>query len=445
MLEIGSFKAQLHGRISRRAFLAASASLPLSFAASSRTSVAAPDRRKARSIILLWLWGGPSQLDTFDPKPNAPANIRGPFSTIPTRTTGIRFTELFPRMAARSNRFALIRTMKNFHGGHLEAGTTGLTGSIESGLGTGPLAPNFGSIVAKYRGNSDLPSFFSVGRGTPRDIVGLMKGFGGGTWGKTYDPFPVACAASGEVDIPALKLLDGMTPAVLANRRTLLERLDRLRQNREAHMDKWDANQHRAYALLTAPEARKALDLSQESPATRDAYGHTAFGQSCLLARRLAEAEVPYIQVNWSQYVEAMTPNCDFGWDTHIFNFDLLPNRHAPILDRAFSALLDDLQQRGLLDSTLVLAMGEFGRTPRINGSASRDHWPRNYFSIWAGCGVRPGLVLGESDPSGDDPTTEPITPAMVGATICELAGIDTQARAELGVLTGARAIHELF
>ena len=335
--------------------------------------------------------------------------------------------------------------MKNFHGGHLEAGTTGLTGSVELGLGAGPLAPNFGSIVAKHRGNSDLPSFISVGRGSPRDVVGLMKGFGGGTWGKTYDPFPVACADTGEVDIPALKLLDGMSPAALTDRRNLLRRLDRLRQANDAQFDKWDTNRQRAYALLTTPEARKALDLSEEPQSIRDAYGHTAFGQSCLLARRLAEAEVPYIQVNWSQYVEAMTPNCDFGWDTHIYNFDLLPDRHAPMFDRAFSALLDDLQQRGLLESTLVLAMGEFGRTPRINAKASRDHWPRCYFSMWAGCGVRPGLVLGESDATSSDPITEPITPAMVGATLCELAGIDTQAHSELGVLTGARAIHELF
>jgi uncharacterized protein (DUF1501 family) len=192
-------------------------------------------------------------------------------------------------------------------------------------------------------------------------------------------------------------------------------------------------------------EARRALDLSREAQATRAAYGQTSFGQSCLLARRLVEAGVPYVQVNWSQYVEAMTPGCDFGWDTHIYNFELLSDRHGPIFDRVFAALLDDLDARGLLASTLVVALGEFGRTPRINGQASRDHWPNCYFSIWAGAGVRAGAVVGESDRRGSDPITEPITPVMVGTTILDRAGVDSQARAELRVLPGGRVIHELF
>jgi uncharacterized protein (DUF1501 family) len=203
--------------------------------------------------------------------------------------------------------------------------------------------------------------------------------------------------------------------------------------------------QKRAYALLTNPDARRALDLTQEKQAVRDAYGQTSFGQSCLLARRLAQAGVPYVQVNWSQYVEAITPNCDFGWDTHVFNFDLLPDRHGPIFDRVYSTLLDDLRDRGMLDSTLVVAMGEFGRTPKINAQASRDHWPQCYFSLWAGAGVRGGTAVGDSDATGSAPLTEPFTPGMVGATILELAGMDTQARAELRVLPGMRAIHELF
>jgi hypothetical protein len=163
------------------------------------------------------------------------------------------------------------------------------------------------------------------------------------------------------------------------------------------------------------------------------------------LARRLIQAGVPYVQVNWSQYVEAMTPNCDFGWDTHIYNFELLADRHCPIFDRVFSALLDDLGQRGLLEKTLVIAMGEFGRTPKINAQASRDHWPNCYFSIWAGAGLPPGRVIGESDRFGNDPLTEPITPLMVGTTIAELCGVTAQARAELNILPGGRVIHELF
>jgi uncharacterized protein (DUF1501 family) len=242
------------------------------------------------------------------------------------------------------------------------------------------------------------------------------------------------------VDVPALKLLDGLTPQHLADRRTLLQSLDGLRRRVEgAELDKWDATSRRAYALLTAPQARAALDLSREPEKTRAAYGQTSFGQSLLLARRLVQAGVPYVQVNWSQYVEAMTPNCDFGWDTHIYNFDLLMDRHCPLLDRAFSTLLDDLQRNGLLATTLVLCMGEFGRTPKINPQASRDHWPNCYFSIWAGGGVQPGRVIGESDRRGEEPLTEPVTPVMVGTTLLDAMGVGSQARAELGVLAGGK------
>jgi len=441
MLHLGSFPTRLHGTVSRRSFLVAAASAPLALGVNAARVAAASG--KAKSVIVLWLWGAPSHLDTFDPKPNAPTAIRGPFSTIQTRTPGVRFTELFPKTAARSDRFALIRANVNFHGGHLEAGSMGLTGVQD---GVNGLAPNFGSIIARHRGNRDLPAFLAIGRGNPRDVVGIVKGYGGGTWGRNYDPFLVGCSDRGEIDIPALKLLDGLSPAALDDRRKLLVELDRLKRDADANdIDKWDATKQRAFALLTTPEARRALDLSREPQATRDAYGHTTFGQSCLLARRLAQAGVPYIQVNWSQYVEAMTPNCDFGWDTHIFNFDLLPDRHGPIFDRVFAKLLDDLRDQGMLDSTLLIAMGEFGRSPQINAQASRDHWPQCYFSIWAGCGIRGGAVIGESDKTAGAPITEPITPGMVGATILDLAGVDSQARAELRVLPGARVIHELF
>ncbi len=432
MFEVGGFRSALHGSVSRRAFLTASAVAPLA------GTVAARPAARARSVIVLWLWGAPSHLDTFDPKPNAPAEVRGPFGTIPTRTAGVRFTELFPKTAARSDRFALVRSNVNFDGDHLKAGSIGLTGMLE---GKDAEVPNFGSVVARHRGGADLPAFVAIGRGNPRDVVGPMKGYGGGTWGRNFDPFLVGCSPAGETDVPALRLLDGLSPAALDDRRRLLGELDR--HARES--DKWDAARRRAYALLTTPEARAALDLTRERDATRAAYGHTSFGQSCLLARRLAETGVPYVQVNWSQYVEAMTPNCDFGWDTHIFNFDLLPDRHGPVFDRVYAALLDDLRDRGLLDTTLVVALGEFGRTPRINGQASRDHWPQCYFSLWAGCGVRGGTVVGDSDRTGSAPLTEPVTPGMVGATVLELAGVDSQARAELRVLPGQRVVHELF
>jgi uncharacterized protein (DUF1501 family) len=193
------------------------------------------------------------------------------------------------------------------------------------------------------------------------------------------------------------------------------------------------------------PEARRAFDLTAEKPATRARYGQSSFGQSCLLARRLVEAGVPYVQVNYSRHPEAFTPNYEFGWDTHIYNFEMLQDQHCPIFDRAFSALLDDLHERGLLRRTLVVCMGEFGRTPRITARAARDHWPQCYPSIWAGAGIAGGRTLGESDSRGAAPRCGPvITPLMVGTTIAELAGVDAEARAALRVLEGGTVIHEL-
>jgi hypothetical protein len=389
------------------------------------------------------LWGAPSHLDTFDPKPDAPAEVRGPFTSIPTRTPGLRFTELLPRLASCSHLFNVIRSHITFAGGHPEAGTYGLTGFAER---PGPVQPNFGSIVAKHRGQrGSLPPVVALGHGIPRDVVRAVEGFGGGTLGRSYDPFLISCSEQGEAEIPSLKLLDDLSPLRIADRRTLLRTLDTTRRELDAATGgEWERMYDRGYALLTRPEARAAFDLTRESDTTRAAYGQTAFGQSCLMARRLVQAGVPYVQVNWSEYVEAMTPNCDFGWDTHIYNFELLQDRHCPIFDRAMSALLLDLHEHRLLETTLVVAIGEFGRTPRINGQAARDHWRRCYSSLWAGAGLRPGRVIGASNRLAEDPVTTPVTPLMVGTTIAELAGIDTQARAEMRVLEGGKVIDEL-
>src|SRR5262245_36488465 len=188
MLEIGRFLARDCQGINRRSFLRAGAAAPLALALANSASPAAESRRKAKSVLLLWLWGAPSHLDTFDPKPNAPAEYRGPFTTIATRTPGVRCTELLPKLAARSGHYTLVRSHKTFHSGHLEAGTIGLTGVLDAG---GALGPNFGAIVARQRGARDLPPFVALGRGNPRDVVGIMKGYGGGNWGKVYDPFLV--------------------------------------------------------------------------------------------------------------------------------------------------------------------------------------------------------------------------------------------------------------
>jgi hypothetical protein len=378
----------------------------------------------------------------FDPKPNAIAEYRGPFSTIATRLPGVRFTELLPRLAARSHRFSLIRSNVNFDGGHRPAGSIALTGAV---AGSGGYPPNFGSILARQRGAGALPAFISMARGPIGDGDGPVLGYGGGAWGRGHDPFMISCSETGRVDIPGLQLLDGLTPARLADRQLLLGELDRVRRGAESSAGHWDGLCRQAYALLAAPAARQAFDLSRETAQARESYGHTAFGQSCLLGRRLVEAGVPYVQVNWSQYVEVFYPFSDYGWDTHADNFGLLADWHCPLLDRVLATLLDDLEQRGLLRTTLVVCMGEFGRTPQINSIGSRDHWHQCYFSLWAGGGVQPGRAVGESDRRGEFPATAPITPAMVGTTMLELAGIDTAARAQLRVLEGGRVIHELL
>ena len=442
MLHLGSFTGPVCQGATRRSFLTAAGTLPWMLGRTRAETV-----RPVKSVVLLWLWGGPSHIDTVDPKPNAPAEYRGPFATIPTRIPGVRFTELLPNLAARADRFSLIRSHKNSDADHLKAGTIGLTGFAQGADG---LAPSFGSIAAKGMhafkpgaNKSGLPGFVATGRGNPRDVVGPCKGYGGGNWGTGWDPFLVGCSPEGEVDLPALTLMPGLTPEALSDRRRLVGALDGARAGFEAKG--WAESATTAWNLLDNPEARRALDIGRETVKSREAYGTTAFGQSCLMARRLVESGVPFIQVNWSQYVEAMTPNTDFGWDTHIYNFELLADRLCPILDRALPALLDDLAERGLLEDTLVVAMGEFGRSPRITGQAARDHWPRCYFSLWAGGGVVPGRLIGESDSRGEDPITEPIYPVHVGTTMMERLGFDSQARAELGVLRGGRLIHELF
>jgi hypothetical protein len=357
----------------------------------------------------------------------------------------VRFSELLPRLAARSDRFSLVRTNVNHHGGHREAGSIGLTG-IDRAVGDDEYPPNFGSILSRARTEGDLPSFISLARGPIGDGVGPVQGYGGGVWGKAYDPFLMHCSERGDVSVPSLKLLDGLDGNRLGDRRLLLRQFDQLRRRIESdRLAGWDRTFERAYTLLASTIARTALDLSQEPAATREAYGQTSFGQSCLLGRRLVEAGVPYVQVNWSQFVEVFYSFSDYGWDTHADNFTLLADWHGPLLDRVLTTLLDDLTDRGLLETTLLVCMGEFGRTPRINEIGSRDHWHPCYFSIWAGGGVKAGRVVGESDRYGEYPATEPITPLMVGTTLAELAGIGSAQRAELKVLEGGRVIHELL
>jgi len=447
VFELGSFRAHdCHG-VSRRALLKFGAGLPFVSAAGGVSAAeTGTDSPPARSVILLWLWGGPSHLDTFDPKPEAPQEIRGPFATLSTRTPGLQVTELFPRLAARSDRFSIIRSHRNHTSVHRVAGSIALSGG-KGASGDADYGPTVGSIVQRHRGGDGaLPRFVSITPGPLKTALGSVQGAGGGRWGRAYDPVSVRCSDTGAVDIPSLRLLEGLQLERLSDRRLLLGLLDRTTAlANDAKSAAWSDSFARAYRLLTSVEGRRVFDLSRERPEIRGRYGSSVFGQGCLLARRLVEAEVPFVQVNWSQYVENIYGSrTDFGWDTHWLNFEHMADRHGPILDRAVSALLDDLADRGLLEQTLVVAIGEFGRTPKISANGGRDHWPAVYSSLWAGGGVIPGQVLGQSDERAYAAVTEPITPEMVVTTMLQQAGVDTESRAELRVFEEGRVIDGL-
>lgn len=405
----------------------------------------------ARSVIFLWLWGGPSQLDTWDPKPHAAAEYRGPFATINTRITGVRFGELFPQIANITDKIAVLRSLHTTSNDHGVAGTIGLTGSslgsvnLGGQMAAGGVRPSLGSVVARAKGfRGAMPPFMVVG-GKLHQGKKAIVGEGGGTLGALYDPFRLEYDPEEGTRIPALRLPDNLTPERLGDRQTLLRALQNAQRHVEVAGRTIDDYRAQALALLTSPDALRMFDVGLERPAVADRYGRTRFGQSCLLARRLVEHGVPFVQVNWSDHVEAEEDSGDGGWDHHYRNFQIMQDRHAPWLDQAYSALIDDLRQRGMLDSTLVVAIGEFGRQPRINDKAGRDHWEHCYSALVAGGGVRGGRVVGESDGRAERPHERPLTPADLAATIHHAVGITSEQAAVLGVNTGGRIIQEIL
>ena len=385
MLLVGRQRQRTCGGVTRREVLQVGAStlLGLSRGDLLRVRAAGSLAGSAKSVIFLWLWGGPAQLDTWDPKPDSPVEFRGPFSPIATNVVGTRICELFPQMAKLADRYAILRSLHTGSNDHGVAGTIGLTGSIGGGVGldgkpiAGVSKPSTGAIVAKAKGfRGALPPYMVVG-GRLHQGKKAIIGEGGGPLGNLFDPFRLEHGPSGETRIPALQLPPDLTPERLGDRKKLIEAFDKLQQHTELLRSSKAIDDYRAmaFALLTSPDAVKVFDVRQEKPATIDRYGRTRFGQSCLLARRLVERGVPFIQVNWSDHVEAEEDAGDGGWDHHYRNFQIMQDRHAPWLDQALSALLTDLHDRRMLDSTLVVAVGEFGRSPKVNDKAGRDHW----------------------------------------------------------------------
>ena len=375
--------------------------------------------------------GGPSQLDTWDPKPTAPLEYRGPFGTIPTRIPGVRFCELFPKIAGLTHQIAVIRSLHCSSNDHGVAGTIGLTGSAAGGTGLDgkplPGSPRAatGSVVAravagtrKSPGTDRLPPFLVIG-GKLHQGKKPIVGEGGGSLGGMYDPFRLEYDPASGTRVPALQLSPELTPERLGDRATLRQALDAVetRSDLARAGGAIDDYRHQAFAMLTSAKARTMFDLDREPAALRDGYGRTRFGQSCLLARRLVENGVPFVQVNWSDHVEAEEDSGDGGWDHHYRNFQIMQDRHGPWLDQAYAALIRDLDERGLLATTLVVAVGEFGRSPKINDKAGREHHPGCYSALAFG-GVVGGRVIGESDAKADKPKENSHDASRPSATV---------------------------
>jgi uncharacterized protein (DUF1501 family) len=460
MLLIGRRLTHTCSGIDRRAFLQVGASsvLGLSLADLLRARAAqGVGGAKAKAVILLWLWGGPSQLDTFDPKPHATLDYRGPFGTIPTRIGGVRFCELFPQLASHTDKLAVIRTLTSQSNDHGIAGTIGLTGSAAGGTGLdgkplqGSPRPALGSVVAKAlatspRREQGMHPFFVIG-GKLHQGKKAIIGEGGGPLGAAWGPFRLEYDPATGTKVPALQLPADLTPERMADRQKLLGALadaDR-RASELGAAGALDQYRGRALAMLTSPSAAAGFDLAKEPYHLKDAYGRTRFGQSCLLARRLVEAGVPFVQVNWSDHVEAEEDAGDGGWDHHYRNFQIMQDRHAPWLDQAMSALLADLSDRRMLDSTLVLAVGEFGRSPKVNDKAGREHHPGCYCALAAGGGVKGGRFVGTSDAKADRPADTPLTPADLHATALNAVGLTSEQIGGLGLTAVGRVIEELF
>ncbi len=458
MLLLGQHRTRTCQGPTRRALLQIGAStvlglsLPDLLRARQQPAAAAP----ARSVLLLWLWGGPAQLDTWDPKPAAPLEFRGPFSSIPTRVPGTRLAELFPQLAKQADRFSILRSLRTTSNDHGVAGTIGLTGSAAGAVGLnglplpGSARPTTGSVVARVRSATGrvgkLPPFMVVG-GKLHQGKRPIVGEGGGALGGLYDPFRLQYDPEHGTQVPALQLPANITPERLADRAGLVRAFDRLeRRGDEARASRALTDyRSQAFAMLTSPAARKAFDLAREPDGLKRRYGLTRFGQSCLLGRRLVEAGVPFVQVNWSDHVEAEEDSGDGGWDHHYRNFQIMQDRHAPWLDQALSALLEDLSGRGLLKTTLVIVMGEFGRSPKVNDKAGRDHWEHCYSALIAGGGTRGGRVVGASDARAAHPADRPLSPADVAATVQQAIGITSEQSQTLGVAVNGKAIEELY
>lgn len=429
-------------------------------------------RGRARSVICLYLLGGAATQDMIDLKPNAPAEVRGEFRPTATRVPGIQVCEHLPRMARWTDKIAIVRSLNHRAGCHNTlpsyTGYEQMLPDITTTRDTYP--PSMGSVCESLRTRpGDLPDYVYMpcylGWGQAIRRPGPYAGF----LGQRYDPLFTECSPTaapgpeapsaghprtvlGLPRLPESTLGEGITLDRLNQRRDLLGQMDDQMRRAESRRtaDSFVGTQRRAFNLLTSASVRSAFDVEREDPRLRDRYGRTLFGNCALIARRLVEANVRFVNVTWDLFWDRVPINYD-AWDTHTRNFAILRDVNLPEFDRTYTALLEDLQARGLLDETLVVVMSEMGRTPRINGNAGRDHWTFCYGMWFAGAGIRGGSVYGASDAQAAYVRDLPVSTADVCATIYECLGIDPEmpvydrAGRPMAVAQGGHPIREIM
>jgi hypothetical protein len=439
-------------RPDRRSFLKAGllGTAGLSLADVLRANEKGGSSSRTNSVIILWMRGGPSHIDMWDPKPDAPAEYRGEFGTIPTPVSGVRLGDLLPQSARLMPKWSIVRSLHHHDAGHSTGDQICFTGYNSGPAPDENVHPSIGSVVSKQLGHQDprLPAYVMIPR--------VVPGTGSAYLGVAHKPFETQAdpAQPGPFKLPNFSPADGVTVEQIGDRRSLLKDFDTLRRDVDntGQLGAMDRFQAKAWDILTSPAARDAFDLEKEPQKLREKYGFLPafdpkaanrcgcpnWAQRMLLARRLVEAGVRLVTVDlrW--------------WDTHVKGFESLREGFLPRWDRAFAALLEDMEARGLLENTLVLAWGEFGRTPRVNNDAGRDHYPNVFSGALFGGPVKGGRVVGESDSKGAFPKANPKTPQDVLATVYQHLGIDTEAQylnngRPITVLPSGKPIEELF
>jgi uncharacterized protein (DUF1501 family) len=398
--------------------------LGLSSVAGARQS---PTHKKPKSVVIVFLTGAASHHETWDPKPDAPPEIRGEYGSIRTKTPGLLACEYLPRLAARTDKFSVVRSLSHRENNHLVATHHVLTGHMQPGAFFDKIAsrddfPNYAGGLSYFR---DPPEGTPCGVNLPTYLMEgplLWPGQHAGFLGPKYDIMQVTQDPNrSDFRIDNLRPANGMDVDQLKDRMALLEAVNSQQRwlSESAETKKLSDQQQQAVSVLTSGKVARAFEIDREPAAIRDKYGRHAFGQSILLARRLVEAGVPVVQANMGRVQ---------NWDNHGDLFKRMKKDLLPPVDAGVSALLDDLSDRGMLDDTLVMVFGEFGREPKINKQGGREHWAPCFSGLFAGAGVRPGQVIGKSDKNGAYPSTTPYSPDDIGATVYTVLGIDPHA-----------------